>query len=138
MKTFENDLTTRQWDLYQYLKSQTDYKHIRDIMAESELYGEVPEMDLNNSSGARNLKKDIRALKRSGVIQTVILSCSAKGIKLATKKEYKIYSERKWKAIKSVIKLQVTQDNKAGLDNQIRLVFGNEKPIIEAFKEVAV
>jgi hypothetical protein len=138
MKTFENDLTSRQYKLYQYLKSQTEFKHLKDIVIETGLYGELPESDINNSGSIRTLKKDIRALKRSGIIQTVIFSCTSKGIKIASKKEYKEYSERKWKAIKNVIKLQNLQDKKAGLDNQTRFVFGSEKPIIEAYKEVAV
>ena len=135
-KTFENDLTTRQYKLYSYLKGQTDFKHLSDIALETDLYGELPESNINNSNAIRQLKKDIQALKKSGVIQTVIFSCTNRGVKIASKEEYKEYSERKWKAIKKVIKLQALQDKKAGLDNQTRLVFGYEKPIVEAFKEV--
>ena len=136
MKTFNNDLTTRQYNLYKYLKEQDDYKHLKEIVEETGLYGELPETDINNSTAIRTLKKDIRKLRESGVIQTVIFSCTSRGVKIATKEEYKEYSEKKWKAIKKVIKLQALQDKKAGLDGQYRLVFNQEKPIIEAFKEV--
>lgn len=135
-KTFTNDLTTRQYNLYKYLKEQTTFKHLSEIVVETDLYGELPEINLNNSNAIRQLKKDVRALKKSEIIQTVVFSCTSKGIKIATKEEYREYSERKWKAIKKVIKLQALQDKKAGLDNQTRLVFGYEKPIVEAFKEV--
>lgn len=133
---FKKELISRQWRLYDYLKAQTDYKHLRDIVEETGLYGELPGTDINNSAAIRMLKKDIRALKESGIIQTVILSCTFKGVKIATKEEYEDYSARVWAAIKRRAKLQALQDKKAGLDGQYRLVFNQEKPIIEAFKNV--
>ena len=131
---FKKELNSRQWRLYDYLKEQDDYKHLKEIVEETGLYGELPETDINNSTAIRTLKKDIRKLRESGVIQTVIFSCTSRGVKIATKEEYKEYSEKKWKAIKKVIKLQALQDKKAGLDGQMRLVFNQEKPVIEAFK----
>ena len=136
MKTFTNDLTTRQYNLYKYLKEQDDYKHLKEIVEETGLYGELPETDINNSNAIRQLKKDIQALKKSGIIQTVILSCTFKGVKIASKEEYEDYSKRIWAAINRRAKLQALQDKKAGLDGQMRLVFNQEKPVIEAFKEV--
>ena len=135
---FTNDLTTRQYNLYKYLKEQTTFKHLSEIVLETDLYGELPETDLNNSNAIRQLKKDIQALKKSGVIQTVIFSCTSRGVKIATKEEYEEYSKSVWAAINRRAKLQALQDKKAGLDNQTRLVFGYEKPIIEAFKEVGM
>lgn len=133
---FKKELISRQWRLYDYLKEQDDYKHLKDIVEETGLYGDLPETDINNSTAIRTLKKDIRKLRESGVIQTVILSCTFKGVKIATKEEYEDYSARVWAAIKRRAKLQALQDKKAGLDGQYRLVFNQEKPIIEAFKEV--
>ena len=133
---FKKELISRQWRLYDYLKEQDDYKHLKDIVEETGLYGELPEADINNSAAIRTLKKDIRKLRESGVIQTVILSCTFKGVKIATKEEYEDYSKRIWAAINRRAKLQALQDKKAGLDGQYRLVFNQEKPIIEAFKEV--
>lgn len=136
MKTFNNDLTTRQYNLYKYLKEQDDYKHLKEIVEETGLYGELPETDINNSTAIRALKKDIRKLRESGVIQTVIFSCTSRGVKIATKEEYKEYSKSVWAAINRRAKLQALQDKKAGLDGQMRLVFNQEKPVIEAFKAV--
>ncbi len=133
---FTNDLTTRQYNLYKYLKEQDDFKHLSEIVVETGFYGELPDNDINNSSAIRCLKKDIQALKKSGVIQTVIFSCTSRGVKIATKEEYKEYSKSVWAAINRRAKLQALQDKKAGLDGQYRLVFNQEKPIIEAFKEV--
>lgn len=131
---FKKELISRQWRLYDYLKEQDDYKHLKEIVEETRLYGELPEADINNSNAIRALKKDIRALKESGIIQTVILSCTFKGVKIATKEEYEDYSKRIWAAINRRAKLQALQDKKAGLDGQMRLVFNQEKPVIEAFK----
>ena len=133
---FKKELISRQWRLYDYLKEQDDYKHLKEIVEETGLYGELPETDINNSTAIRALKKDIRALKESGIIQTVILSCTFKGVKIATKEEYEDYSKRVWAAINRRAKLQALQDKKAGLDGQYRLVFNKEKPMVEAFKEV--
>ena len=132
---FKKELISRQWRLYDYLKEQDDYKHLKEIVEETGLYGELPEADINNSAAIRTLKKDIRKLRESGIIQTVILSCTFKGVKIATKEEYEDYSKRIWAAINRRAKLQALQDKKAGLDGQYRLVFNQEKPIIEAFKE---
>ena len=38
--------------------------------------------------------------------------------------------------LERAFKLQRIQDRKAGLDGQARLVFGYEKPVVEAFVEV--
>jgi len=133
---FKKELISRQWRLYDYLKEQDDYKHLKEIVEETGLYGELPETDINNSTAIRTLKKDIRKLRESGVIQTVIFSCTSRGVKIATKEEYKEYSKSVWAAINRRAKLQALQDKKAGLDGQMRLVFNQEKPVIEAFKEV--
>lgn len=137
-KTFTNDLTTRQYELYDYLKEQEDFKNEREIMLETGLYGDVPDVDLHNSSGIRQLKKDIRALRLSGIIQTTIIHNTKKGVKIATKEEYQEFSMRRWKALTSLINEQKIQDKKAGLDGQYRFVFNTEKPIIEVFKEASV
>ena len=38
MKTFENDLTSRQYDLYEYLKEQETYKHLSEIIADWDVW----------------------------------------------------------------------------------------------------
>jgi len=130
MATIKKDLNTRQWKLYKYLKQHKgEWKKLDDVIAETNLY--------NNSGGYRLLKADIRALKNSEVIQTVITTDTSKGVKLATKKEYAEYSKRRWKAIIKMIELQRHQDKKAGLDGQYRLVFNQEKPVIESFVKEA-
>jgi len=118
-------LNTRQWKLYKYLKQHKgEWKKLDDVMSETGLY--------NNY---RLLKSDIRALKNSEVVKTVVSTNTSKGIKLATKKEYEKYSRLRWRAIVRMIKLQELQDKKAGLDGQYRIVFNQEKPMIESYIE---
>lgn len=128
----QKGLTSRQWKLYSYLKKQKEFKTLKKIMLETGLYGD--NYEIYNSCGGRALRKDIRSLKESNVIQYTLLSTSS-GIKIATKEEYIEYSRRRWRALERAIKLQKIQDKKAGLDGQVRLVFNHEKPVIEAFKE---
>lgn len=132
MTTFENDLTSRQYDLYDYLKKQDGYKHLSEIIADTGLYGD--NIETHNSKGSRALRKDLNSLRKSGIIQTTIIPNTSHGVKIATKEEYFEYSKRKWNAISRSIELQKIQDAKAGLDQQIRFVFNQEKGIIEAFK----
>ena len=100
------------------------------------MYGN--DTETHNSKGSRALRKDLRALKSSGIIQTTIISNTKKGVKIATKVEYQTHAKRKWNAIIRTINLQKLQDTKAGLDQQLRLVFNQEKGIIEAFKNPEV
>lgn len=126
----KTELNSRQWQLYRYLKKHKgEWKKLDEVIAETGLY--------NESRGYRTLKADIRALKNSEVIQMVLSTDTVKGVKLATKKEYAEYSKRRWKAIIKMIELQRHQDKKAGLDGQYRLVFNQEKPVIESFVKEA-
>jgi hypothetical protein len=136
VKTFENDLTTRQYNLYKYLKEQTTFKHLSEIVLETGFYGELPDNDINNSSAIRCLKRDLRKLRGSDIPYVCIPTDYKKGVKIGTKEEYEEYSKSVWAAINRRAKLQALQDRKAGLDGQYRFVFNQEKPIIEAFKEV--
>lgn len=115
-------LNTRQWDLYKYLKSQDDWRKLEDVQREL------------GYKSYRLLKRDIRTIRENETVPRTVLTSTAKGVKLATKEEYAAYTKRRWSAIVRMIKLQSTQDKKAGLDGQYRLVFGKEKEVMEAFR----
>lgn len=134
MNLFTKELNSRQWKLYNYLKenSGTYKKHI-DIMIETGLYGE--NYDTVNSKGGRTLRKDLLALRNSGIIQTTIISHTRKGVKLATLEEYQHYSKNKLRSLIRQFNTLRNQDKKAGLNNQYRLVFNTEKELFEAFVE---
>lgn len=127
-------LNTRQWKLYGYLvNNKNSYKNVKEIIDDTGIYGPVQEINFNNSKGRRLLTSDIRMLKNSDLIQTIILSTND-GIKIANIKEFEEHLEKEEISVLKRLKLIHKQKKKAGLNNQTRIVFGQEKPIIEAFK----
>ena|SRR5690554_7413899 len=128
-------LNTRQWALYNYLKANSNkYKFNKEILFDlREFYPEKPEtQEFNNSTGRRVLTSDLTALKNSDVIQTVIISSTKKGIKIATEEEYRNYLENRKLSLLKSLKTTYKQMEKAKLNNQKRIVLKYEKDIIES------
>ena len=130
-----SELTTRQWKLYEFLKSQEDWvkqEHISSLLPEYS----VTEKDtpFHDTMARLNITNDIRAIKKSDVIQKIIIS-SGKGVKIATQDDFGIYFDHKLKALKKQMKLLYKQLKKAQLNNQTRIVYNSERDFIEAFKE---
>ena len=129
-----SELTTRQWKLYEFLKSQEDWvkqEHISSSLPD--LYG-TDETPFHDTMARINITNDIRAIKKSDVIQKIVIS-SSKGVKIATQDDFGIYFDRKLKALKKQMKLLYKQLKKAQLNNQTRIVYNSERDFIEAFKE---
>lgn len=128
------ELTTRQWKLYNFLKEQDDWvkqEHISSSLPD--LYG-TDETPFHDTIARINITNDIRAIKKSDVIQKIIIS-SPKGVKIANEDDFGIYFDRKLINLKSQMKLLYKQLKKAQLNNQTRIVFNSERDFIEAFKE---
>ena len=129
-----SELTSRQWKLYNFLKEQDDWvKQERISSSLPDLYG-TDETPFHDTIARINITNDIRAIKKSDVIQKIVIS-SAKGVKIATQYDFGIYFDHKLKALKKQIKLLYKQLKKAQLNNQTRIVFNSERDFIEAFKE---
>jgi len=129
-----SELTTRQWKLYEFLKSQEDWvkqEHISSSLPD--LYG-TDETPFHDTMARLNITNDIRAIKKSDVIQKIVIS-TTKGVKIATQDDFGIYFDRKLKALKKQMKLLYKQLKKAQLNNQTRIVYNSERDFIEAFKE---
>lgn len=133
----QTKLTTRQWILYAYLKDhKNEWKQLKDILSDRGLRILYPSpkmtTEFNNRADRRQLTEDITALKNSDIIQVVILSNSQKGIKIASKEEYlELLQKEKMSCLKK-LKQTYKQLEKASLNNQMRLVFGREKNVIES------
>ena len=96
-----------------------------------------PKSTWNNQTARRNITEDILALKKSNVVQVIILS-TPKGSKIATESEIAELEKRKISLLKS-LKIVYSQLDKSKLDGQKRLVLNQEKEYIETFlKEEAV
>ena len=131
-------LTTRTWKLYDLLKTNTER-----WMTQREIYevlkGEYPIWDgvgdFHNTIARQEIASDIRELNDSDIIQKIILT-NTLGVKIANEVEYKDYSVRKWKSIKGMIKRLAYKDNKAKLNGQMKLVFGDSiaRDFYETFK----
>jgi len=131
-------LTTRTWKLYDLLKTNTER-----WMTQREIYevlkGEYPIWDgvgdFHNTIARQEIASDIRELNDSEIIQKIILT-NTLGVKIANEVEYKDYSVRKWKSIKGMIKRLAYKDNKAKLNGQMKLVFGDSiaRDFYETFK----
>lgn len=131
-------LTSRQWTLYNLLKTKKDW--VKQAKIQSDLPNDYPliyedkDMPFHDTSARMNITNDIRAIKNSDVIQKIILS-NAKGVKIATADEFDEYFERKSASLKRQFKLLYKQLKKAQANNQTRIVFKSERDFIEAFKE---
>ena len=131
-----SELTPRQWHLYEFLKQQNDWVKQEHISSSLPEYS-VTEKDtpFHDTMARLNITNDIRAIKKSDVIQKIIIS-SGKGVKIATQDDFGIYFDHKLKALKKHMKLLYKQLKKAQLNNQTRIVYNSERDFIEAFREV--
>ena len=131
-----SELTSRQWTLYNLLKTKKDW--VKQAKIQSDLPNDYPliyedkDMPFHDTSARQSITKDIRAIKNSDVIQKIILSKSS-GIKIATAEEFDEYFERKSASLKRQFKLLYKQLKKAQMNEQTRITFGSERNYIEAF-----
>jgi hypothetical protein len=131
-----SELTSRQWTLYNLLKTKKDW--VKQAKLQSDLPNEYPliyedkDMPFHDTSARQSITKDIRAIKNSDVIQKIILS-NARGVKIATADEFDEYFERKSVSLKRQFKLLYKQLKKAQMNEQTRITFGSERNYIEAF-----
>lgn len=135
----ENHLTPRQWSLYRFLKRGVEFKNQEEMLAsydewcdKDDRYGYYREKENgvhhSNMTSARNMRKDIHALKRDGIIQKVIISG-----KIAQSYDEAIgYLDREKARALRVLESYWAQVEKLEKDNQTRLVFGQERDHIEA------
>jgi hypothetical protein len=123
----EIKLNTRQWKVYHLLRDNSDkwlsqYEIVARLKEEYGEYTQDPKV-FHDSIQRAVLTDDIRQINQSAYIQKIILS-SSKGIKIANKEEYEVYSISRWKAIKRMISRLAWKDDKAKLNGQMKLVFG--------------
>ena len=95
------ELTTRQWNLYNYLKENTDiYLTKEQIVANVDGYIYKDWQNEHNQNAFRQLRDDIRNINSNQTrIQKIIISNKI-GYKLATEKEFESWKISQWKLIK--------------------------------------
>lgn len=123
-------MNTRQWNLYKYLKKQTDFKLQEEIAIDLGLWSGGD--NFHTSRVRRLMTSDIQAINESDVIQKVIVSTS-QGIKIASPDEFYRYRKSEYGQIFRKLARLRKLERKAGLHNQKRVVFNSEREFIEAF-----
>ena len=134
-------LTPRQWRLYNYLKERDGWTtqcqialDLKKIYPFDYPFSYDDLTPFHDTQARHDMTDDIRAINESGVIQKIILS-SAKGVKLATEEEAMRYIKSRYAAIFRQLERTRKIERKAGLDGQMRIVFGEEREIIQAFTD---
>lgn len=130
------ELTTRQWNLYNYLKENTDiYLTKEQIVANVDGYTYNDWQTEHNQNAYSQLRGDIRKINSNQTrIQKIIISNKI-GYKLATEKEFEKWKISQWKLIKRKLYRMGVIDDKALKNNQMRLVEdgSNARLYVEAF-----
>lgn len=131
------ELTTRQWDLYNFLKSnysEEQYISKKEIVEHFPHYYEIKQNELEGGRGiCREIEVDIRAINESPTIQKIIVSCS-RGYKIGTPQQVHDYLYSRENEAKRSLVLTYKLRHKAELNNQYRITFGkSERNIIESY-----
>ena len=130
------ELTTRQWNLYNYLKENTDiYLTKEQIVENVDGYIYKDWQNEHNQNAFRQLRDDIRNINSNQTrIQKIIISNKI-GYKLATEKEFESWKISQWKLIKRKLYRMGVIDDKALKNNQMRLVEdgSNARLYVESF-----
>ena len=125
------ELTTRQWDLYNFLKSNySEEAYIPKSEIVKNVYGyEIKEGD---TRFCREIEFDVHDINQNDKIQKIIVSCQ-KGYKIGNPQQVHDYLwSREIEAKRSLI-LTYKLRHKAELNGQFRLQFGTERNVIEAY-----
>lgn len=125
------NLNTRQWDLYNFLKQK--YPEGRFI-SKNEIAEALPEhyqVKDGETRKCRAIENDIRFINKCELIQKIIVS-NQKGYKIGNEAEITEYLNRRFRRDFKSLKLNWDLSRKVALDGQMRLTFGGERNIIEA------
>lgn len=127
------ELTTRQWNLYNFLKNNYDEK---TYIPKSEIvkYVDGYEVKEGETRYCRDIEFDVHDINENERIQKIIVS-SQKGYKIGTPQQVHDYLWSREAAAKQSLILTYKLRHKAELNGQFRLQFGSERNIIESYLE---
>ena len=132
----KNELNSRQWALYNYLKDKGDtwtcQWQIALEIPEYKYDGEQDAALFHDSHARMQMTADIRAINDSSVIQKIIIA-SSKGIKIANKEEFNRYIRKEIMAAVRRLMRAKRKAEKGNRDGQMRLVFNSERDTVKAF-----
>lgn len=132
----KNELNSRQWALYNYLKDKGDEWTFQwQIALDIPEYGYDGNSDaamFHDSTARHAITNDIQVINKSNVIQKIILS-TPQGIKLASESEFDIYIRSQYAALWRRKQRLDKISAKATKDGQMRIVLGAESDTIKSF-----
>ena len=131
------ELTSRQWALYNFLRN-----HPNEVFTQENIAFELHQWysicdtspTFHDSPARYKMMNDIRAINESPVIQKIIIQ-DRHGIRLASQTGFEMWIKREYASIFRKLKRTHQKARKAGLNNQMRFVFGSERETIEAFSD---
>ena len=133
-----SELNTRQWALYQLLRANPDRAipqyRIAELLPQHYRYNPYIDGTFHDSGARRLMTDDILKINNSEIIQKIIIS-TGNGIKLASKAEFEKYIHAEFAAIFRKLERTRKKAAKAWNDGQIRLTFGNERAILQAYAD---
>lgn len=134
MKSKEETLTTRQWDLYIFLK--TYYKEGYYISKQT-ICKNLPQhyqIKDNETRTCRTLENDVRKINNSGLIQKIIVS-NKNGYKIGNEQECEKYIQKRFLRDLKSLKLNWKLVDKVEMDGQCKFTFGKgyERNYVETF-----
>lgn len=128
----EETLTTRQWQLYRFLKKKAKenrYISKKEICDNLKKYYEYKE---EQKRLCRSIERDVRIINDSNEIQKIIVS-NSEGYKIGNKEEVENYLKKRFLRDLKSLKLDWKISKKVKMDKQMRVVFNSERDTIEAF-----
>lgn len=126
------ELTTRQWDLYNFLKNNYDEK---EYIPKSEIVKHVHgyEVKEGETRYCRDIEFDVHDINENDTTQKIIVS-NQKGYKIGTPQQVHDYLWSREIAAKHSLYLTFKLRRKAELNGQFRLKFGvAERGVIESY-----
>jgi hypothetical protein len=137
MTTFNNDLTSRQWRLHDYLIDNCleESKHLDEIYNDlSDLYPPIKRAkNFQNSIARRKISDDLTAIDNSKIAQ-VVITRSSSGIKVATsREEAEISLDIEEIEAKNIISRVSNKRKKLASHGQCRFVFNHERDYFRAY-----
>ena len=126
------NLTTRQWNLYNYIKKMTETTQFwvtkENILDNVEGYEEIDESkDQLNQKAFQQVRADIKKLRENATLQKMVITKYG-GYRLAeSQEEAEEYLKRQWHKIVGMIERAKIQEEKMKLDGQIRFVEDGSK-----------
>lgn len=120
-------LTTRQWNLYNFIKKMTEETTFwvtkEDIIVSVDGYDKIEEgKDQLNQKAFKQVRNDIRKLRECPTLQKMVITKFG-GYRLAeTKEQADEYLNHQWVKIVGMIERAKLQEQKMKMDGQMRLV----------------